>query len=121
VNLKHYLDGAGSVDLFPPRREYRVDSSRTQAVIEERMQAEDITMEEAFRRELEALRRKHREIRAGQTVMTILMFAGLATTTVLALHDFSWWISLPPYLLAFGTLTAAQIRYRRRVAADPEA
>jgi hypothetical protein len=120
VNLEHYLDGAGSVDLFPPRREYRIDSARTQAVLVERMRVEGIPMEEALRRELESLTRKHKEIRTGQTSMTVLMFAGLATTTFLALHDFSLWIALPPYLLAFVTLTAAQIRYRRRVAANPE-
>jgi hypothetical protein len=84
------------------------------------MRVEGIPMEEALRRELESLRRKHKEIRTGQTAMTVLMLAGLATTTFLALHDFSYWIALPPYLLAFATLTAAQIRYRRRVAANPE-
>lgn len=120
MNLEHYLDGAGSVDLFPPRREYRVDSARTQAVLEERMHVEGIPMEEAMRRELESLTRKHKDIRTGQTCMTVLMLAGLATTTFLAMHNFSMWIALPPYLLAFATLTAAQIRYRRRIAANPE-
>lgn len=115
MSLEHYLDGAGSIDLFPPSREYRIDHTHTQQVIEELMRVEGITMEEAFGRELDTLKRKHREIRIGQFCMTALMLVGLAATTILTLYNLPAYLALPPYLLAFVSLTLAQVRYRRRI------
>ena len=116
MNLKYYLDGAGSINLFPPTSQYRqLDFRRAQAIIEKRIQLEGISIEEAFRKELKAQKRIFFQFMVGQLTMFFLVLAGLLGTLYLAIHHYPWWVALVPHLIGFAGLTAAQIRYNRRV------
>ena len=116
MNFKNYLDGAGSIRLFPPRREYKLDFTRSQAIIEGRIALEGISVDEAFRRELAAQQRAFLEFMCGQLAMFILACAGLLGTLYLAVHHYPTWVALLPHAVGFGTLIAAQIRYDRVLA-----
>lgn len=116
MNLTHYLDGAGSVDIFPPRREYKMDLARTQAKIENRMAREDISMEEAFQRESRDMLRRFRQSSVGQMGMTLPVTGGMVATVLLALHNVPTWLACIPHAIGWGSLFAAQHRYRRRIA-----
>jgi hypothetical protein len=116
VNLTHYLDGAGSVDLFPPKREYKLDLERTQAKIETRMEVEGISMEEAFARETRDMIRRFRQSCIGQVGMTVLVTGGMVATVLLAIHNVPTWLACIPHAIGWGSLFVAQHRYHRRIA-----
>lgn len=116
MNLKNYLDGAGSVDIFPPKREYKTDLAQTQEKIENRMAREDISMEEAFQRESRDMIQRFRESSIGQIGMTLLVAGGMVATVLLAIHNVPTWLACVPHAIGWGSLFAAQHRYRRRVA-----